>query len=106
MLPLTDGGGVLREALAGAEEDASVTVLICQRIGARQDSGNEKTYRLGMVVRQVLDVATGELLDEDVHLCAERLVMVNERLTVMHEAFQGEAGSEAVEQTERWREVA
>ena len=120
LLPLSDTGCVLRDALSGGAEDASMTVLICERTFAAESegSGRAKTYRMGMVVRRVLDVAAGELLDQDVHICAERLVMVNERLTVMHETFKQEfsgkqdaggnedGGGETFKDMERWKEVA
>ena len=103
LLPLTDAGGVLRDATQGGTEEASVTVLICQRTGVAPDAGTGKISRLGMVVRHVLDVAAGELLPHDVHICAERLVLVNQRLTVMHEAFRQD---QELEETGLWREVA
>ena len=89
LLPLEDRGGVLSELLEGDPEETA-TVLICQRPGR----GFEKRsgYRIGMVVRRVVEVANGDLMDQDVEICAERLAMVNERLTVVHEAFMPSSG--------------
>lgn len=101
LLPLMDAGGVLRELMESGVEEAWATVLICERPALPRDGApatlKEVTQRLGMVVRQVVDVANGELMDHDVRVCAERLAMVHERLTVVHEAFAP---------AERWREVA
>ncbi len=96
LLPLMDSGGMLRAAVESGVEEATVTVLICG-----QARGGQGRARLGMVVREVLDVASGELMERDVRVCAERLVMVNERLTVVHEAFCADEG-----ESEPWRKVA
>ena len=60
-------------------------MLICQRPGG----GSEKRpgSRMGMLVRRVVEVANGDLMDQEVEVCSERLAMVNDRLTVVHEAF-------------------
>ncbi len=110
LLPLVDAGGVLRELMESGNEEASATVLICDRASDRAgDRAADRTLdrsgpavkaftqRLGMVVRRVVDVATGELMDRDVQICDERLAMVNDRLTVVHEAFA---------HSDRWRNVA
>ena len=105
-MPLVDAGGVLRELMESGNEEASATVLICDRASDRAaDRTLDRsapavkafTQRLGMVVRRVVDVATGELMDRDVQICDERLAMVNDRLTVVHEAFA---------HSDRWRNVA
>jgi len=83
LLPLEDRGGVLRE-LAGSDADA--TVLICQGPGG---AGRPSARRMGMVVRRVVEVANGNLMESNAEICADRLAMVNERLTVVHEAFAG-----------------
>jgi len=85
LLPLEDRGGVLRE-LAGMDADATATVLICQGLGG---AGRVAARRMGMVVRRVVEVANGDLMESNAEICAERLAMVNERLTVVHEAFPG-----------------
>jgi two-component system chemotaxis sensor kinase CheA len=85
LLPLEDRGGVLRE-LAGADAAATATVLICQ-----SGSGAARR-RMGMVVRRVVEVADGDLMERDAEICSERLAKVHERLTVVHEAFAGRAG--------------
>jgi len=85
LLPLEDRGGVLRE-LAGMGADATATVLICQGPGG---AGRVAARRMGMVVRRVVEVANGDLMESNAEICAERLAMVNERLTVVHEAFPG-----------------
>lgn len=81
LLPLEDRGGVLRD-LEAVDPDGTATVLICQGPGA-----GRAARRMGMVVRRVVEVATGDLMQADATICAERLAMVNERLTVVHEAF-------------------
>ena len=83
LLPLEDRGGVLRE-LAGLDAEATATVLICQ---GPSGAGRGAARRMGMVVRRVVEVANGDLVDANAEICAERLAMVNERLTVVHEAF-------------------
>jgi len=87
LLPLEDRGGVLEELrLSGSEVTA--TVLICQRPG--RGSERTATQRIGMVVRRVVEVASGDWLENDAEVCLERLVMVNERLTVVHDGFANE----------------
>jgi two-component system chemotaxis sensor kinase CheA len=85
LLPLEDRGGVLRE-LKADDPEATATVLICQKAGRTSDK------RMGMVVRRVVEVATGDLMEHNAEICTERLAMVNERLTVVHEAFAGREG--------------
>ena len=85
LLPLEDRGGVLRE-LAGMDSEATATVLICQ---GPSGAGRVAARRMGMVVRRVVEVANGDLMESNAEICAERLAMVNERLTVVHEAFTG-----------------
>ena len=59
LLPLEDEGGVLTGAGGtGRSGERTVTVLIC---GERAD-GRTRGARVGVVVRQVLDVATGDVL--------------------------------------------
>ena len=73
LLVLEDAGGVLDES-----QQEEITVLICRR-----GSG----ARVGLVVRQVLDVAEGAMLSSEVQVCTERLAMVKERLTVVRDSF-------------------
>ncbi len=75
LLALEDAGSVLAEAVP----EASLTVLICHA------SENGRDHRYGIVVRNVLDVAMGELLEGTAPLCPERLALVNDRLAVVHE---------------------
>jgi len=90
LLPLEDRGGVLREL----DAESLATVLICQSQG---NAGRGNVRRMGMVVRRVVEVANGDLVDANAEICSERLAMVNDRLTVVHEAFTG---------SERLRDVA
>jgi two-component system chemotaxis sensor kinase CheA len=102
LLPLEDEGGLLwelggvrelRDAAAapsgtGAARSADgVTVLICLRAGAAE------TRRVGMVVRRVLDVTSGALLEKDAAMGDERLAMVKERVTAVHRGYAGRAAA-------------
>jgi two-component system chemotaxis sensor kinase CheA len=79
LLALEDRGGVIDQSLSlGTEE---LTLLICER---RMPHG--VTKKIGMVVGRVVDVASGELLAEDVQVCTDRLAIVNQRLTVVRHA--------------------
>lgn len=82
LLPLEDRGGVLA-GLAATNSEDTATVLICQAPSAV----GRTPRRMGMVVRRVVEVAGGDLLQRDTEICSEPLAMVNERLTVVHEAF-------------------
>lgn len=84
LLPLEDRGGVLRE-LEAMDADATATVLICQ--GPAGGSARTAARRMGMVVRRVVEVANGDLVEANAEICSERIALVNERLTVVHEAF-------------------
>ncbi|HZY62066.1 MAG TPA: chemotaxis protein CheA, partial [Edaphobacter sp.] len=89
LLPLRDDGGLLAELDAnGSMQDEMVTVLICSRTSA---NGQRRT---GMVVRRVLDVSTGKLLDKDASIDGMELALVKERVTMVHGA------------SETWEEVA
>ena len=97
LMPLDDGGGLLRELALGGP-DAIATVVICRREqGPAGRNGARDTRRVGMVVREVLDVSNGAWLAEVAEVSSVRLAMVNERLTTVHAAFN--VG-------ELWREVA
>ncbi len=78
LLALEDAGSVLSEA----EPEANLTILICAK---SLESGRKQ--RFGVVVRSVLDLAQGELLDGTARVCPERLALVNDRLAVVHEEF-------------------
>jgi two-component system chemotaxis sensor kinase CheA len=71
------------------------TVLICgdARLGGEQ--------RMGMVVRQVLDVSTGTLLERDAagDGAGMELALVKEKLTLVQRRF-------ATKVTAAWQEVA
>jgi len=82
LLPLEDRGGVLSEL----DAEGTATVLICQSQGG---TGRSAGRRMGMVVRRVVEVANGDLMEANAEICSERLAMVNERLTVVHEVFSG-----------------
>ncbi len=92
LLPLTDDGNVLAE-LDGEQsgEEVLVTVLICNHGDA---AGRLRT---GMVVRRVLDVSAGSVLDKDDATGNMELAIVNEKLTMVHRDF---------ETASSWKEVA
>jgi two-component system, chemotaxis family, sensor kinase CheA len=92
LLPLRDEGGVLVEMKA-AQEDAVVTVLICGGVDG------ERKLRFGMVVRKVLDVTEGALLEGDRAVNGMDLALVKERVTVVHSESE-------LSKTAGWREVA
>lgn len=75
LLRLEDKGGVLTEAVAlsGTEVDRTLTVLICEG-GTREDGRAGR--RVGMVVRQVLDVAVGEVLPGGCSRSGSDLVLI------------------------------
>jgi two-component system chemotaxis sensor kinase CheA len=102
LLPLEDEGDLLwelggvrelRDAAAapsgtGAARSADgVTVLICLRAGPAENK------RVGMVVRRVLDVTSGALLEKDAAMGDERLAMVKERVTAVHRGYAGRAAA-------------
>ncbi len=87
LLALEDAGSVLPEA----DSEANLTILICVK---RSERGRDQ--RFGIVVRSVLDVAQGELLDGTARVCPEKLALVNDRLAVVHEQFCDQSVLEAV----------
>jgi two-component system chemotaxis sensor kinase CheA len=95
LLPLTDDGNVLAELEAGQSsgEEVLATVLIC---GRADGSGR---LRSGMVVRQVLDVSAGTMLDRSATTGEMELAIVKERLTMVHREFGVKAAAP-------WKEVA
>jgi two-component system chemotaxis sensor kinase CheA len=92
LLPLRDEGGVLVEMKA-AQENAVITVLICGGVGG------ERKLRFGMVVRKVLDVTVGALLEGDRAANGLDLALVKERVTVVHSESE-------LSKAAGWREVA
>ena len=95
LLPLRDDGRVLMELEEIQERggEASVTVLIC---GV---SGKGEMQRTGMVVRRVLDVSGGTLIDKDAVTGEMELALVKEKLTMVHREF-------SVKAAPAWKEVA
>jgi two-component system, chemotaxis family, sensor kinase CheA len=97
LLPLTDQGNVLQdlEVLRQRGEEAVATVLIC---GDASLGGGQ---RVGMVVRQVLDVSVGTLLEPDAVTegTGMELALVKEKLTLVRREF----GAKAISS---WQEVA
>lgn len=95
LLQLRDDGRVLdeMEEIAGEGEEAAATVLICG------DARVKGAPRLGIVVRRVLDVSDGTMLERDAANGDIDLALVKEKLTTIFRGFG--AGS-----TDSWREVA
>jgi two-component system, chemotaxis family, sensor kinase CheA len=95
LLPLRDDGKVLAEmeAVGQKDDETLVTVLICAHAGA----GGR--HRIGMVVRQVLDVSSGRMLEEDASADGMELALVKEKLTMVHQQFGTKAAAD-------WKEVA
>jgi two-component system, chemotaxis family, sensor kinase CheA len=85
LLPLKDQGKVLEELEASRQpgEEMLVTVLICGNTGGDQ--------RAGIVVRRVLDVSTGSLLDRETASkeigAGMELALVKGKLTVVCRQF-------------------
>jgi two-component system, chemotaxis family, sensor kinase CheA len=95
LLPLCDNGNVLNEMeeRQAQGDDATVTVLIC---GA---SNGERALRFGMIVRKVLDVSAGTLLEGDRTVNGMELALVKEKVTVVQREFE-------MNMTAAWQEVA
>lgn len=92
LLQLRDDGRVLDEFETLQDEEASATILIC---GDPQTTSS----RMGIVVRKVLDVSDGTLLEKEAANGEMDLALVKERLTTIFRGFGATAGK-------RWREVA
>jgi two-component system chemotaxis sensor kinase CheA len=92
LLQLRDDGHVLDEFETLQDEEASATILIC---GDPQTTSS----RMGIVVRKVLDVSDGTLLEKEAANGEMDLALVKERLTTIFRGFGATAGK-------RWREVA
>jgi two-component system chemotaxis sensor kinase CheA len=94
LLPLRDDGNLLPEMDSVEQsDDVLVTVLICAHAGAGG------AHRIGMVVRRVLDVSKGRMLDEDASTEGMELALVKEKLTMVHHQF-------GVKASMGWKEVA
>ncbi len=97
LLPLKDQGNVLADLDAARERGGEVlaTVLICGQAGRRGEQ------RVGVVVRQVLDVSPGTLLERDGvgDGTGMELALVKEKLTLVCREFGAQA-------TTGWQEVA
>ncbi len=93
LLPLRDEGRVLAELEVEQEggEEVTATVLICR-------SSDKKTVRrAGMVVRKVLDVSGGTLLDKGGATGDVELALVKEKLTTIHREFDSKGAPELKE---------
>jgi two-component system chemotaxis sensor kinase CheA len=95
LLPLRDEGSVLMELESArqAGKETMVTILICG------EAGVAGAQRGGMVVRQVLDVSTGTLIDQGDATQGMELALVKEKLTQVHREF-------GVKAKAAWQEVA
>ena len=95
LLPLKDEGNVLADLDAARQrgEEVMVTVLIC---GDAEMGG---VQRGGIIVRQVLDVSNGTLLERDAATDGLELALVKEKLTLVHREF-------GVKAKAGWQEVA
>jgi len=95
LLPLRDEGNLLMEleSAGQAGKETMVTVLICG------DASVGGAQRGGMVVRQVLDVSSGTLIDQGEATQGMELALVKEKLTQVHREF-------GVKTKAAWQEVA
>ena len=97
LLTLMDHGDVLPEFEGARQrgEEVTATVLICG------DGGLGGEHRVGMVVRQVLDVSVGTLLepDEVSDGAGMELALVKEKLTLVRREFSAKTAA-------AWQEVA
>lgn len=92
LLQLRDEGRVLHEVEGVQNEDASVTILIC-------GDPQIRSSRRGVIVRRVLDVSDGTLLEQEDANDETDLALVKERLTTVLRGLGPEAGKD-------WKEVA
>jgi len=94
LLPLRDDGRVLEEMDISSlhNEEAPATVLICG------DAHSKPSQRMGVVVRRVLDVSEGTLLERDA-AGDDELALVKDRVTTIFRGF-------GVESAAGWKEVA
>jgi two-component system chemotaxis sensor kinase CheA len=94
LLPLTDEGDVLVELEQRRQvgEDVLATILICGDAGPGR-------RRSGIVVRQVLDVSGGSLIEGEAANGGMELAIVREKLTVVHRDVE-------MQSAPAWKEVA
>jgi two-component system chemotaxis sensor kinase CheA len=81
LLPLRDNSRLLDELEARGRQEELVTVLICS------EADSKGRQRCGMVVRKVLDVSPGTLMEQDAAADGMELVLVKERLTMVCREF-------------------
>lgn len=93
LLPLRDDGHVLDELEADGPQHEVATVLICGDAHAKTAS------RMGVVVRRVLDVSDGALVDQDKATGGVEMALVKEKLTAVYRGLDAEM-------TTGWRDVA
>lgn len=93
LLPLRDDGHVIDEMYEDGSlaDTAAATILICGEAGAKNGQ------RLGVVVRRVLDVSEGSLVEGDGVVDDAELALVKDRLTTV---FRG------LDDKRNWKEVA
>lgn len=82
VIPLEDESGLLNE------DEAQVTILICG------SDGEESARKIGLVVRRVVDVCTGEVLGASTASQAGLLARVNQRITAMRSGLGATAALE------------
>lgn len=94
LLPLRDDGHVLDEMSVNGlpQTEASATILICG------DTRSKSALRMGVVVRRVLDVSDGTLLERDAAAGGVELALVKEKLTTVFRGFGAD--------TTEWKDVA
>jgi two-component system chemotaxis sensor kinase CheA len=95
LLPLEDEDEVLLEMAAAnkpRDAGATATILVCSRPGERPPK------RVGVVVRRVVDVAPGTLLDVTAEVCAEPLVIVKDCVTTLHRDFASQGARPALQE--------
>jgi two-component system chemotaxis sensor kinase CheA len=95
LLELCDDGHVLDEleATDGVNGEVAVTILICG------DAREKTSSRMGVVVRRVLDVSDGTMLEKNATNGGLDLALVNEKLTTIFRGFN-------MGPAEPWKEVA
>jgi two-component system chemotaxis sensor kinase CheA len=96
-LPLRDEGNVLPDLETEKQrgQETLATILICD------DRSSGGARRVGVVVRQVLDVSTGTLLEQNAASdgTGMELALVKEKLTIVHRELGAKTAS-------AWQEVA
>jgi two-component system, chemotaxis family, sensor kinase CheA len=96
-LPLRDEGNVLPSLKTERQlgQETLATILICD------DRSSDGPRRTGVVVRQVLDVSPGTLLEQNAISdgTGMELALVKEKLTIVHRKFSAKMNG-------AWQEVA